>query len=105
MKRSDSSSTAGDDIPSVKSLESGSSEQSKESEKRPPAAPKQPVVDKAEEVREHTKDGSVKDKQSERKPGEDLDLPVFEDEGRVESDEPTHGKLDEIGRASCRERV
>lgn len=94
MKRSDSSSTAGDDIPSVKSLESGSSEQSKESEKRPPAAPKQPVVDKAEEVREHTKDGSVKDKQSERKPGEDLDLPVFEDEGRVESDEATHGKLD-----------
>lgn len=94
MKRSDSSSTAGDDIPSVKSLESGSSEQSKESEKRPPAAPKQPPVDKAEEVREHTKDGSVKGKKSERKPGEDLDLPVFEDEGRVESDEATHEKLD-----------
>lgn len=94
MKRSDSSSTAGDDIPSVKSLESGSGEQSKESEKRPPVAPKQLAVDKAEEIREHTNDGSVKDKQSERKPVDNLDLPVFEDEGRVQSDETRHEKLD-----------
>ena len=39
MKRSDSSSTAGDDIASVKSLESGGGEPTRESERRSPAVP------------------------------------------------------------------
>lgn len=83
MKRSDSSSTAGDDIASVKSLESGSGEPSRESEKRtPPGPPDKPVkVDKTEE---QAKESAVETSRPngnavERKPVDDQDMPVFDE--------------------------
>lgn len=86
MKRSDSSSTAGDDIASVKSLESASGETSREVEKKQHAAP----VDKAvkpdtreEKTKESTSEATRKESnRMERKP-DDQDLPVFDDSGSV----------------------
>ena len=89
MKRSDSSSTAGDDIASVKSLESGIGEPTRESEKRPSAASSN-RTDKTEVTSEQMKEGSVElrkpdTSRTERKPVDDQDLPVFDEVGSGES--------------------
>ena len=82
MKRSDSSSTAGDDIASVKSLESGSGEPSRESEKRtPPGPPDSPAT--TDKTEEQAKDSFVETSRPngnvvERKP-DDQDIPVFDE--------------------------
>lgn len=82
MKRSDSSSTAGDDIASVKSLESGSGEASRESEKRTPSGAFDKPV-KADKTEEQPKESSVETSRPssnvvERKP-DDQDIPVFDE--------------------------
>ena len=84
MKRSDSSSTAGDDIASVKSLESASGEPSREAEKKPHAAPSDKAI-KTDAREEKTKEGSSEatrkeSNRTDRKP-DDQDLPVFDDSG------------------------
>ena len=85
MKRSDSSSTAGDDIASVKSLESGSGEPSRESEKKPPtSAPEKPVkTDKTEEQAKEraAETGRPKDSRVEQMSVDDRDIPVFDEAG------------------------
>ena len=82
MKRSDSSSTAGDDIASVKSLESGSGEPSRESEKRTPSGPPDKPV-KSDKTEERAKESSVETSRPnanvvERKP-DHHDIPVFDE--------------------------
>ena len=96
MKRSDSSSTAGDDIASVKSLESGSGEPARESEKRPSAASNN-RTDKTEVASEQMKEGSLEPRKpdtnrTERKPVDDQDLPVFDEVGSVESSDSRQRK-------------
>ena len=66
MKRSDSSSTAGDDIASVKSLESGGGEPTRESERRSPAAPPPDKVDKADLVSRSAKEDEARRSDSSR---------------------------------------
>lgn len=82
MKRSDSSSTAGDDIASVKSLESGSGEPSRESEKRTPSGqPDKPVMsDKTDERAKESSDETSRPNGNvvERKP-DHHEIPVFDE--------------------------
>ena len=82
MKRSDSSSTAGDDIASVKSLESGSGEPSRESEKRTPSGPPDKPVksDKTEERAKESSDETSRPNGNvvERKP-DHHEIPVFDE--------------------------
>lgn len=91
MKRSDSSSTAGDDIASVKSLESGSGEPSRESEKRPlTSAHEKPV--KTDKTEEQSKERAAETSRPngnrvERKPVDNQDIPVFEEAGSFRSGE------------------
>lgn len=96
MKRSDSSSTAGDDIASVKSLESGSGEPSRESEKRPStSAHEKPVkTDKTEEqAKERVAETDRPNiNRVERKPGDDHDIPVFDEAGSFRSGEARQRK-------------
>lgn len=89
MKRSDSSSTAGDDVASVKSLESGSGEPSRESEKRPPTGPPDKSV-KSGTTEEQTKESTVETRRLdsnrvESKQVDDQDMPVFEETGSFRS--------------------
>ena len=103
MKRSDSSSTAGDDIASVKSLESGSGEPLRESEKRPSAAPSD-GADKTEITSQQTKEDAFEPKKSEstrmeRKSVDDHDTPVFDEVGSVGSGDAVQRKQQESDKA------
>jgi len=98
MKRSDSSSTAGDDIASIKSLESGSGEPSRESEKRTPTGPPDKPV-KAGKTEEQAKESSVETSGPnsnivERKP-DDQDMPVFDEAKSVRSGDTRQRKQSE----------
>lgn len=88
MKRSDSSSTAGDDIASVKSLESGGGEPTRESERRSPAAPPPDKVDKADLVSRSAKEDEAKrpdSSRTEKKQVDNQEVPVFDEAGSEES--------------------
>ena len=88
MKRSDSSSTAGDDIASVKSLESGGGEPTRESERRSPAAPPPDKVDKADVVGRSAKEDEDRRSDSsrtEKKQVDNQEVPVFDEAGSEES--------------------
>lgn len=97
MKRSDSSSTAGDDTASVKSLESGSGEATRESEKRPSSSSSK--TDKVNVTSEQTKESSFEGNKSDviraEKPVDDQDLPVFDEVGSGETGEPRQRKQPE----------
>ena len=109
MKRSDSSSTAGDDIASVKSLESGSGEPTRESEKRPSAA--QPDrADKTEVSSEQPKEAASDARKSdssrtERKPVDDQDAPVFDEANSVGSGDSRQRKQQESDKPQLSESV
>ena len=82
MKRSDSSSTAGDDIASVKSLEGGSGESSRDSDKRPQAASTdKPVKTDMREVKtkDSTTDATRNDSNRVDRKSDEQDVPVFDD--------------------------
>lgn len=95
MKRSDSSSTAGDDISSVKSLESATGEPAREIEKRSSAAPEQQTIENTEVIGEQTKEQSLEAVNLKAKTQDDLDLPVFEEDGIVESRDERHQQQQE----------